>query len=106
LRNASRTNDRSMVSRGEGRTLPTMIHVILSKVIHDNLGERIRHTLAVAELPRPSVLGLVLDCLTMKSDDVDCGQVDLLFHTERTYRLRMRIGHITFNTYNVCIVRR
>jgi len=83
-----------------------MIHVILSKVVHDDLGERIRHALAVTELPRPSLLGFMLDGLTMKSDDVDCGQIDFIFRTKRAYRLRMQISNLTFYTYNVDIVRR
>jgi hypothetical protein len=67
-----------MIRRREWRTLTAMLHVVLSKTIYDNPTERIGHSLTVAELPGPALLGRVQYGLTVKPHNIDCGQINIL----------------------------
>jgi hypothetical protein len=95
-----------MIRRREWRTLTAMLHVVLSKFVHDGPTEGICHALTVAELPGSTLLRRVQYGLAVKSYDIDCGQIYVPPGTQRSHCLTVQISHLAFYARHVGAGRR
>jgi hypothetical protein len=103
LRECAGTHQGPVVRRRQGRTLTTVIHIVLTKGSDDGDAQRVGHALAGAELPGSALLRLMQDGLAVKSDKIDRAKRQAFSRAQIPHCLGLQVGHLPFNVREIDI---